>query len=295
MTHAIQDALSAAGVASVPLHGRQWIADRLRQFGHVPELRNIGGLCCTRPHDHTAGGCIAMPTAGGVRHLAVFRTWDDAARCLVATARRASAAPADPAEDLPAVGYTSTHPVGDETAGPWDTVKEALGPVAELTSLFLNEPSAEAEAVFRGLLADWESFERAGVPGGVPELKLQETHAGWVKFRDAWLRGEPDTTDLNPKVAEANTVRRLLLERAGKLAPGELPPDLRQGVDIEKSRLDVIDKVKGLLRPNAPEGLAQIPLKYKLAAGAAGVALVLYLASGRTTVVQAESPPRDSR
>lgn len=298
---AITHALETAGVRSLPPAPRAWVSARLERLGHCPEAHNLGGLLCCLPHDHTAGGCVAVPVAGGrMRHVARFPSWDRAAEVLVQTARRAAATSEEPAPDLP-VGYTSTHPRGSEHLG----FAPLLPFLAPALAAELLGPSAEQEATFRGLLSDWESFEREGVPAKHPELGT--THAFWVKFRDAWLSGRPDEANLNPAVEDANRVRRTLAEKAGKP-----PPPLRKGVDVEESTptLKAAASLSDAVKDAGREVRAQIdqaPPGVKLAGGAAllvagGVGL-LYLAApllpfllgGGRTVVQVEARAKRSR
>lgn len=225
MSDRITSALELAGAGELAPAGRAWLRDRLARWGHAPSAHNLGGLLCCVPHDHSAGGCIAVPVAGGRRrHVASFPSYERAAQVLVATARRASAAASDPSPDLPGVGYTSTHPTEEEQGRSGFVPGLPIDLLPALAASWLG-PSTEAEAVFRGLLADWEAFEREGVPAQFPHLR--ETHATWVKFRDEWLAGRPDKTSLNPVVDDANRVRREIAAKAGKPAP-----EPRQGIDI---------------------------------------------------------------
>lgn len=299
----IREALAEAGVGSLPPAVRQWLADRLARWGYTPAAINVGGLRCTAPHVHGTGdGCIKVAVGAEVHDLARFPSWRHATRALVATAMRAGATAASPAPDLPLVGYRSAHPVEGETSGTLsDFAQRAAEIVDPLGSQLLWGPSSEAEATFRGLLADWEAFERAGVPTKIPELR--ETYDTWVKFRDEWLSGHGDELMLNSIVADSNRVRRTLAEKAG-----QPDPELRPGVDPDKlnARIQVLEWVNQRTKNILPPG-TKVPLWVLLAGGGVvmlvlGAPLIQALGSlgGRTIVVQTPAPapapePREKR
>ncbi len=293
----IFEALEAAGARQLEPRQAQWIAERMR-FGYSPEAQNIGGLRCTAPHVHTGEGCVSVP--GVPYRLAKFASWADAARALVATSRRATAPSDAPAPDLPQVGFRSTHPdpTTGETGDLTDWAKRAAEIVDPLGSRLLWGPSAEAEATFRGLLADWESFERAGVPDKHPELR--DTFIAWVKFRDAWLSGNTDEAALNPAVTDANRVRRTLAEKAGQPQPEDRPNVQFDDLNSRNSAFSWLSKKADAVVPNAiPQ-----PLKGPVGIGVVAVGLIalLYLTAplvsllggggGRTVVVV---PPQETR
>ncbi len=96
-------------------------------------------------------------------------------------------------------------------------------------------PSAEAEATFRGLTADWEAFDRLGV--GERILRhLEKDKYEWRSFRAAWKSANIDSTDiggrLNAEVHRANRVRRELAD--AKVVDPALLGD-RQGADVTDS------------------------------------------------------------
>jgi hypothetical protein len=301
-------ALEAAGAGNLPAPAQTWIGARLRSYGYSPEAMNLGGLLCTLPHNHSAGGCIAVSVGGASRHFAAFPSWDQAATTLVAIAQRAAATPGAPAPDLPQVGFASTHPRADELGGAIDqavaqsVLGPILGPLAALTTL-ANAPSAEAEAAFRALLADWESFERAGVPAKVSELR--DTHDTWVKFRDSWVQGNPDVLALNAMISDANRVRLTLAEKAGKP-----PPPLQKNIDADEvtrtlSAANWVDgRVKSLAKEIGVPDKLGLPLA-ALAVVGVGVGLLYLIVplmpllaggfGGRTSVVVVEPGRRAKR
>ncbi len=82
-------------------------------------------------------------------------------------------------------------------------------------------PSDAAAHAFQDLAASWTARERAGVPAKYPFLLT--THNAWIAFRDAWVRGDEDETNLNAMIADA---RRCDLELDAK------DPKWRQGAAV---------------------------------------------------------------
>lgn len=277
-------ALQRAGARELTGPAGAWLRGRLARWGQCPQGNNLGGLLCCLPHDHTSG-CVTVPVGGGrVLHLAAFPSLDRAAGALVATARRAAASSGQPAPDLP-VGYTSTHPRGAERLGFAPVLPFLLPALAPLAST-LTGPSAEAESTFRGLMADWEAFEREGVPIRHPEQT--ETHAVWSKFRDAWLSGRPDVGSLNSMVHDANRVRRDLAAKAGRPAPAPRPgvdiehgsPALQAAAQVNQAAADAERKLRELVEPVVAPA-PTLPTSYKVAGGAmlGALAAALYYGS----------------
>ncbi|WP_156041381.1 hypothetical protein [Chondromyces apiculatus] len=168
--------------------------------------------------------------------LRKFTNIRTAAGVLVATAGRAGATAARPAIDLPVSieGFKSTHPDAEPGRAP---VEVGLLPLlipwiaAYGAYSYVNTPTEDTERRFRDLAADWEAFERAGVPRP-PFGFLAADHRAWVAFREAWKAGNPDVSDLAPQEATANRVRAELFQRSG---------DPRYGKDRNLKSTDVLE------------------------------------------------------
>ncbi len=126
----------------------------------------------------------------------MFDTPDEAAAALCRAAYRASATPSRPRAPIPIEGEPVTGGPLDEAFTLWDR---------------LTGPSSNAEDLFRDVAADWVAFERAGVPAQYPELRAD--HERWIRFRDAWHRGQADPKELRAYALDANRVRRSLYDR----------------------------------------------------------------------------------
>jgi len=236
----IAGALARAGVDKLPPPARAYLAERLVAAGTEGTLSpaNLGGL---------RGVTFGSGSSPG---LAKFPDIDAAARALVAVSYRAAPRAWGETDEttMSRLGSYPIHrngavalagaPVGDAADFARSALKTALGPVAFVEDQFFG-PSAEAESTFRGLVSDWEGYERIlkqspGVLDKLPELKDDVTE--WRKFRDAWRAGSIPGNELggllNVQVSLSNKVRALLKER------GVVDPILQQtrtGVDVEKS------------------------------------------------------------
>lgn len=100
-------------------------------------------------------------------------------------------------------------------------------------------PSSEAEATFRGLMSDWEAFDRlkVGMPapdGVLPHLRPDVV--AWRKFRDEWKAGNIPSADIGgqllAQVSVANRIRRELA--AAKIIDPALKGD-RQGIAVDEA------------------------------------------------------------
>ncbi len=168
----LRAALEHAGIETLNPAARQWLEGRIARFGLDETLNNAGGLKCTLRHNHAKGPCAPLfEGVPGTRCLgkiagykAAFRTVEEGAAALVASARRSTARGDIPADTLE--GFRSTHPVLTELAG-------------------VEEDEREAAHV-RAMLADWHAFERMGIRND-PNLKIAVE--GWSHFRDEWLAG----------------------------------------------------------------------------------------------------------
>lgn len=122
----------------------------------------------------------------------------------------------------------------------WSYLIPGYGPYAVARDYFA--PSEEAEATFRGLVADWEAYDRVGVGAKVlPEHR--EDVVAWRKFRDEWRAGSIPRNEsggrLNAQVEISNMIRRGLKEN-GVVDPS-LQQQERKGVDVEKSTSALAD------------------------------------------------------
>ncbi len=237
----IAGALARAGVDRLPPPARAYLAERLVAAGAAGTLSpsNLGGLRNVSFGSAREGSTV----------LASFPDIDAAARAIVAVSYRAAPrewAETD-AETMARLGAYPIHrrgavalagaPVGDAADIAKSALKSALGPATMITDFF--GPSAESEATFRGLVADWEGYERIlkaqpDIAIRLPELK--DDVSEWRKFRDAWKAGTIPGNELggllNVQVSLSNKVRTLLKEK------GVTDPVLQQkraGVDVEKS------------------------------------------------------------
>jgi hypothetical protein len=124
----------------------------------------------------------------------------------------------------------------------WSYLIPGYGPYALVRDYF--RPSEEAEATFRGLVADWEAYERLGV-GERTMPEARDDLIAWRKFRDEWRAGSIPGNEtggrLNAQVAISNMVRRGLKDQ------GAVDPILQQerkGVDVERSTEALADSAK---------------------------------------------------
>ena len=94
-------------------------------------------------------------------------------------------------------------------------------------------PSSEAETTFRGLIADWEAFERLGVGRGRFAFLAQDVKE-WREFRDAWNNAALESADiggrLTAEVARANRIRVELKD--ARVVDPQLRETPREGVDV---------------------------------------------------------------
>lgn len=231
---ALNAALSAVSNqhAVSPLALKNAMQARLDAFGVVGEANNYGGLRCLLPyhdHDHEDNGaCLAHPGTG--TRIRVYGTPDVGALELAHACARQLGSTLN-LSDPPDVGaYVSLAPAVLTEGDPrWLRVR-SVGGIAQV-GIWPFGPSAEAESTFRGLLADWESYEKSGVPRTVL-TNYQKIYAEeWIPFRDAWLKGEPNVEKLSAQVNYSNTVRKDLKEKFPKGEWGAI----RQGTDIESA------------------------------------------------------------
>lgn len=235
----IAGALARAGVDKLPPPARAYLAERLVSAGVDGSLSrtNLGGI-----------KSVTFGAAGSA--LAEFPDIDSAARALVAVSYRAAPRAWGETDDvtMSRLGSYPIHrkgavalagvPVGDAADLARSALKTALGPVAFVEDKFFG-PSEEAESTFRGLVSDWEGYERIlknspGILNRLPELK--DDVAEWRKFRDAWRAGSIPGNELggllNVQVSLSNKVRTMLKEK-GVTDP--VLQEMRSGVDVEKS------------------------------------------------------------
>lgn len=224
---------------------------------------------------------------------AIFPDIDSAARALVATAYRA--APRDWGQISNAeMASLGRYPIAcDPTPGP--TPIEGTAPTLGWWPGF--GPSAEAEATFRGLTADWEAFDRlkVGTPGMLPHLAQDRTE--WLQFRNAWKGADIDSSDIGGRLTaetiRANRIRRELA--AAKVVDPSLVGD-RQGVDVMRSTDPLkapadaeewarkIPIVNWALDPTKPLDEAKKKLMW-VVGGAAALFLLLFATRGGSTNV----------
>lgn len=266
----IAAALARAGVDRLPLPSRVYLSGRLTsQFasGAVDPATNLGAL-----------RNLTFGEAG--QGFARFADVDAASRALVSTSYRA--APRDwskvDAAELGRLGTYPLSPKGEASAGPpawlpvsgvertevgefkWSYLIPGYGPYQVAKDVVFG-PSDEAKETFRGLVADWEGFDRLKVgdelfgpndpltpkPGeparadGVlrSHPNLREQVVEWRKFRDAWKAGDIPGNELaaqlNVQRGVANTVRKYLAE-AAVIDPALVDNKFdKPGVDVEKS------------------------------------------------------------
>lgn len=96
-------------------------------------------------------------------------------------------------------------------------------------------PSSEAEATFRGLMSDWEAFDRLGVGQSIlPHLRPDVV--AWRKFRDEWKAGNIPSADIGGQLMAmtimANRIRRELA--SAKIVDPALKGD-RQGIAVDEA------------------------------------------------------------
>lgn len=186
------------------------------------ELARLGHYPLTRPGAKALAGprMVPVPTQDGTLKLAT----PDAAKSFGAVLGDAGS------WDLTAVALNGV-PVGEfkwsyliPGYGPYKVVKDYLG------------PSEEAEKTFRGLIADWEAFDRLGVGKDVLP-GLRQDSVDWRKFREEWQNGDIPSADiggrLTAEVIRANRVRLNLAEQ--KITDPALGPGLRAGVEVASS------------------------------------------------------------
>lgn len=306
----IAGALARAGVDKLPPPARAYLADRLVAAGTAGTLSpaNLGGL-----RGVTFG-------SGSSPELAKFPDIDAAARALVAVSFRAAPRAWGETDSvtMSRLGSYPIHrkgavalagaPVGDATDFARSALKTALGPVAFVEDTFFG-PSAESESTFRGLVSDWEGYERIlkqspGFLNKLPELK--DDAAEWRKFRDAWRAGSIPGNELggllNVQVSLSNKVRALLKEK-GVVDP--VLQEMRTGVDVEKSTdalaasKDVdswaksVPIVNWITDPSAPPNAAASRAGAVAIAGIAVAVLVSLLFYGRSSkMVTGAAPSR---
>lgn len=231
--HEIAEALARAGIEQLPPPARAHLARRLALGFAGGEASNPAGL------RDTSFGCAKSGAIGP----AVFADLDAGARAAVANAFRAAPRDWGAADDatIARLGGYPIHraraTVGDVTDVAKAYAKTVVGP-ATLVTDYLFGPSAEEEATFRGLVADWEAYDRVGVGTKVlPEHR--DDAVAWRTFRDEWragsIPGNEHAGRLNAQVSISNMIRRRLKE-TGVIDP-LLQQDERRGVDVEQSSI----------------------------------------------------------
>jgi len=172
----IAEALTRAEVNRLPPAARAYLSERmLSRDSGAPN--NIGGV-----------RNMSFGSNGGPAY-ASFVDIDAGARALVAISYRA--APRDwRSVTSDEVATLSTYPL----SGVLDIAKSAgatiLGPVAAVAERIqsVTGPTEELQATFRGLVADWEAYERLGVGDSILK-NMRDDLVEWRAFRDAWLDG----------------------------------------------------------------------------------------------------------
>lgn len=245
----IADALTRAGGDKLPAPARAYLFRRLTAqvaSGESHAAYNLGGL-----RDTTFGAT----KEDSVRGEAAFPDLDSAARALVAASYRE--APRNWGEvtetDLAQLGsYPLTRKIASLGEGitAQDVVKAAvvdMDPSGILASVY--RPSAEAEATFKGLVADFAGFERLKVGeeifagkgvGGDPHIpNLRPDMEDWRTFRDDWLIGRIPGNEIGGRLIAqtiaSNKIRRHLAE-ANVIDPALANQSHdRQGTSVDKS------------------------------------------------------------
>ena len=228
----IASALARAEVHRLPATGRAYLTTRLQHQiarGDIDPSRNLGGL-----------RNVSFGSAGAGE--ATFADIDKAAGALVAVSFRAAPR---------AWGKVTAAELAQLGTYPFDEARqrqrfaELAGAPPEIGWWPGFGPSEAAEATFRGLMADHVAFERIGVGGRVfgpqdPDKShpnLEPDIQAWRTFRDAWLAGSLDSTEiggqLGAQVSTANKIRRWLAE--AKITDPELQTELRQGVSVDQA------------------------------------------------------------
>lgn len=177
-------ALREAECESLPAPARAFLARRLLEHGVIADASgyNLGGL----RGQHF--GCRKQGPIGPAR----FSTLGEAARALVSSSYRA--APREwgtvLAQELAALG---NYPIQREQ------------PSATLGWIPGLGPSDAAEATYKGLVADWATFESLGV-GTKILLFLREDLDQWRKFRQEWEDADIASNEIGGRLI-AETVR----------------------------------------------------------------------------------------
>lgn len=279
--HEIGEALARAGVVQLPPTARAHLAKRLAMgiaAGNNPAALRSTTFGCAR---NGAPGVASFATldigaAAAVANAfrAAPRDWGavdaETLRRLESYPIHRAASPIGPSDKVPvpdakgAIRYVSFEeaeeagaqrnpdgswnlttalvegtPVGEFK---WSYLIPGYGPYAIVRDYFA--PSAEAEATFRGLVADWEAYERLGV-GSTVLHEHRDDLIAWRKFRDEWRAGSIPGNEtggrLNAQVSLSNMVRR------GLKARGVVDPILQQertGVDVAQSTSALADAEK---------------------------------------------------
>ncbi len=193
-------------------------------------LARLGGY----PIRHASPEKVPVPTSGGAIRYVAFGDAEESG----ATRN------ADGSWDLTSVRVEGKS-LGEFK---WSYLIPGYGPYALVRDYF--RPSEEAEATFRGLVADWEGYERIGVGAsvlagetdpatGLKRPSFRDSLVDWRTFRDEWKAGTIPGNEtggrLNAQVAISNMIRKNLAEY--KIIDPALADSRhdRAGVDIEKS------------------------------------------------------------
>lgn len=264
--------LSKLGLDGLPSRARQMVLARVR----------AGGL-----RDHRFGSARAARLGLGA---AVERSEQDQARALMRWVARAQPRVW---EHYPAT--LDRYPVDNVRLG--ETQSVVSDPVADAKQVAFEKiipgtgPSAEAQATFEALVADWEGFERIlKEKGASPKTQAAANKLArliardlveWREFRDAWKNGIPSTQIGGKLLAETARARRIRQELADAkfVEPGALKdiqaPSVDQATGAGKTAQSVEDWVQKqpmlnwLTSPNA--GMKRILM---VAGGVVAAALI---------------------
>jgi hypothetical protein len=278
---ALSAALQKAGADKLSPAGKAYLSARiLRQAteyggpteGNVAALRDVsfgggGGLATFKNVDAAARAAVA------VSYRACPRDWGRVSDSELAglgnyPAFRPGASPVgSPSRiPIPKIDGVRYAPISDAVAagavknedGSWNLTAVSLGEISEWKWSYLIPgygpytavkdylgPTEEAQTTFRGLMADWEGFDRLGIGDKLfgpndpdkSHSNLREDVREWRKFRDAWIAGSIPGNEaggqLNVQVGVTNKIRKLLSE--AKVVDPAIAQEERKGIDVEKS------------------------------------------------------------
>lgn len=218
----IESATRAAIAVSYRAHPRDW--------GSVSaaDLASLGNYPSTRPGASIIGSPsrVPVPKVDGIRYAPI-------GEAIAAGAVKND----DGSWNLTAVS------LGEISEWKWSYLIPGYGPYTAVKD-YLG-PTEAAQTTFRGLMADWEGFDRLGVGDKMfgpndPDKShpdFREDVKDWRRFRDAWIDGSIPGNEvggqLNVQVGVANKIRKNLAE--SKVVDPAIATEERKGVDVEHS------------------------------------------------------------